>query len=220
MKRNYSLLCLVLLCAMVQGQVASDSLQNARLKNTLSVNVSSLLEKLVRPNPVPDLNSSFLYYSRNFKRFFIRAGVNGWNDQQVTTDLKTKEKTTANNFFSSASLGAYLTKNVGRNFSVGYGLNFIGAYVDSSVTYVTSVDEVENYAHSKHIGFAPGILFTYKVGKRISLFAEYLIPVKFIFYESGTRYSLFPEENSANKEARTFSVLFYNPLHVFLSYSF
>jgi hypothetical protein len=169
---------------------------------------------------VPDLNNPFLYYSREVGMFQVRFGVNGWNSQKTTTNIKANEQTVANNFFSSASLGCYIKKDISKCFSVAYGLNLIGAYVDSSVTVITSVDEVKNYTFAKHYGIAPGALIKYKLTDRISFFAEYTMPIKMVTSQTGIKYSLFPEENTTNRKTDGFTFLFYNPLNIYVSFSF
>ncbi len=189
-------------------------------KNVISVNASSFLEKTFKSNGSPDLTNSFLYYTRNFNKFFLRFGVNGMNSKNTQTNIKTTEQTVTNKFFSSASFGFYLHKNIGRSFSVAYGLNLLTAYVDSSVTFISSFDQVKNYATSMHYGVAPGILIQYKINRRLSVFAEYTLPVKMIFSKTGTTYSLFPDENTTDRKTTNYSLQIYNPISVYLSCSF
>ncbi|HTA63461.1 MAG TPA: hypothetical protein VK835_13435 [Bacteroidia bacterium] len=189
-------------------------------KNTISVNLSGSLARVIKPNATPDLNSAFLYYTRNFKNCFVRLGVNGWNTQNIQNNVQTNEQTVSNKFYSSASLGFYLTKNVGRKFSVAYGLNFLTAYVDSSTTFITSFDKVKNYATSVHYGVAPGVILKYKINKRLSVFAEYTLPVKMIISKTGTTYSLFPNENSTDRKTTNYSSQIYNPISIYISCSF
>ena len=193
---------------------------NKNFKNTVSINASSLLEKTFKSGGTPDLTSAFLYYTRNFKRLFLRFGVNGLNSKSTQSNIKTSEQTVTNKFFTSASLGFYLHRNIGRSFSVAYGLNVLGAYVDSSSTFITPFDKVKNYATSKQYGFAPGFLVQYKISKRLSVFAEYTLPVKMIVSKTGTSYSLFPEENTTDEKTVNYSVQIYNPLSVYFSFSF
>lgn len=189
-------------------------------KNSLSVSVSGILQRAFKPNYTPDLNNPFLYYNRNFKHFFIRLGINGWNAQNTQTNIKTNEQTVSNKFYSSASLSFYLTKKISRKFSVAYGLNFLTAYVDSSVTFITSFDKVKNYATSVHYGIAPGILLKYNINKRLSVFAEYTLPLKMIISKTGTTYSLFPNENSTDRKTTNYSSQIYNPISIYVTCSF
>lgn len=198
----------------------ADTARAKSYKNTISVNASVFLEKMFKSNLTPDLNNPFLYYMRDFGMFQARFGVNGWNSQKTTQNIKANEQTIANNFYSSAMLGCYIKKDISKCFSVAYGLNFMAAYVDSSVTVITTVDEVKNYTFSKQFGVAPGALLKYKLSNRISLFAEYTMPIKFVMSESGTKYSLFPEENTTNRKSNSFNFLFYNPLNIYVSCSF
>lgn len=213
------LLSLGIVCVKAQSGDVPDSTKRV-YKNTISVNGSVFLEKLFKSNLVPDLNNPFLYYQRDFNKFFVRVGVNGWNSQKSEKNVKTSEITQRNNFYSSGSLGCYLTKNIGKKFSVAYGLNFMAGYVDSSVTFITNVDEVKNYSISKHMGVAPGVLLKYKITNRISVFAEYTMPIKKVVTVTGTKYSLFPEENTTDRETSGMTLLFYNPLNIYLSCSF
>lgn len=189
-------------------------------KNTISVSLSGALARVIKPNAAPDLNSAFLYYTRNFKKCFIRVGVNGWNTQNNQTNVQTNEQTIANKYYTSANIGFYLTKNIGRKFGVAYGLNFLGAYVDSSVTYVTSFDKVKSYANSMHYGVAPGLLLKYKINKRLSVFAEYTLPLKMIVSKTGTNYSLFPNENTTDRKTTNYSMQIFNPILIYVSFSF
>jgi hypothetical protein len=215
------IICIFFFCAVaLQAQNKGDSARMNNYKNTISVNGSVFLEKLFKSNLVPDLNNPFVYYMRDVGRFQARIGVNGWNSQKTTTNIKANEQTVTNNFFSSVSLGCYLKKDISKCFSIGYGLNLIGAYVDSSVSVITSVDEVKNYTFSKHYGIAPGALLKYKLNDRISFFAEYTIPIKMVSSQTGTTYSLFPEENTTNRRSSSFNFLFYNPLNIYVSCSF
>ena len=189
-------------------------------KNTISVSASGLIQRAVKPNAAPDLNSPFLYYTRNFKKFFIRLGVNGWNAQNNQTNVQTNEQVVTNKLYTSASLSFYFTKNIGHKFSVAYGLNVLGAYVDSSTTFITSFDKVKNYATSVHYGVAPGLLLKYQITKRLSVFAEYTLPVKMITSKTGTTYSLFPNENTTDKKTTNYSLQVYNPISIYISCSF
>lgn len=189
-------------------------------KNMISVNASSFMEKMFKSSVTPDLSTSFLYYTRNFNKFFLRVGVNGSNSKNTVTNVKTSEQTITTHMFTSASLAFYIRKNIGRSFSVAYGLNLFGAYADSSVSFVTPYDEVKNYQVAKHYGIAPGVLLQYKINRRISVFAEYILPIQLIDSKSGTKYSLFPDENTNDRNNRTFSMQVYNPLSIFVSCSF
>jgi hypothetical protein len=189
-------------------------------KNTISINASSFLEKVFKSSTTPDLNSSFLYYTRNFKKFFIRAGINGSNGKNYQTNVQTNEQTVTNNYYSSASLAFYFTKNISRKFSVAYGLNVFMAYIDSSTTFVTPFDQVKNYATYKQYGVAPGVLLKYNINKRLSIFAEYMMPLKMTVSKTGTNYSLFPNENSTDRKGTNYSALIYNPISIYLSCSF
>ncbi len=54
----------------------SDSLRKSDYgfyKNTISVSMNGIIQRVVKPNGVPDLNNPFLYYTRNFKKFFKRV---------------------------------------------------------------------------------------------------------------------------------------------------
>ena len=212
-------------CAMAQKDsvgVRSDSskFQKKTRNNVISINASSFLEKTFKSGGSPDLTNSFLYYTRNFDKFFLRLGVNGMNSKSTLSNIKTNEQTVTNKFFTSASLGFYLHKNIGRSFNVAYGLNLLGAYVDSSSTFITSFDQVKNYATSRHFGVAPGILIQYKINRRLSVFAEYTMPIKMIVSKTGTTYSLFPDENTSDRKTTNYSMQIYNPLSVYLSCSF
>ena len=201
---------------------SGDSLKQQTFfyKNTISVNASSFLEKAFKSNYTPDLNSSFLYYTRNFKKFFLRAGINGWNTQNNETNVKTSEQTVSNRFYSSASLGFYITKKISKSFSVAYGINALFAYVDSSTTFISSFDKVKDYATSVHFGVAPGVLLKYKINKRLSVFAEYMLPINITNSKTGTTYSLFPNENTTDRKTTNYSSQIYNPISIYLSCSF
>lgn len=201
----------------------ADSLRTSHdhlLKNTLSVNVSSFLEKTFKSGFSPDLNTPFLIYARNFNKCSVRFGVNGLNSKNTQTNVQTNEETVTNHFYTSASLGFYKNKNVSRAFSVSYGINLLFAYVDSSSAFITAFDEVTGYAKSQHYGIAPGLLLKYKFSKRLSVFAEYTMPLKVIYSKSGTKYSLFPEENTTDRKTTNYSAQIYNPISIYLSCSF
>jgi hypothetical protein len=134
--------------------------------------------------------------------------------------VQTNEQVVNNKFYSSASLSFYFTKNIGRRFGVAYGLNILGAYVDSSTTFITAFDKVKNYATSIHYGVAPGLLLKYNINKRLSVFAEYTLPVKMITSKTGTTYSLFPNENTTDKKTTNYSSQIYNPISIYISCSF
>lgn len=202
------------------SQNAADTARAKTHKNVLSVNASVLLEKIFKSSLTPDLYNPFVYYQRNFNKCFVRVGVNGWTAQTTEKNPLAKEETMKQNFFTGASVGCYFTRSLGRSFSVAYGLNVIGAYVDSSVIVTTTVDQVENYAVSFHYGIAPGALLRYDLNKHISFFAEYTLPATLVRSENGTRYSLFPEENTTDRQTGGFSVKFFNPLNIYVSCSF
>lgn len=189
-------------------------------KNTLSVNVSSFLEKTFKSGFTPDLSTPFLLYQRNYNKCFVRLGVNGLNSKNTQLNVQTNEKTVSNHFYTSASLGFYKNKNVNRAFSVSYGINLLYAYVDSSSSFITSFDQVKSYATSMHYGIAPGVLLNYRFSKRLSVFAEYTLPLKVVYSKTGTEYSLFPEENTSDQKTTNYSALIYNPISIYLSCSF
>jgi hypothetical protein len=211
-------------------QAQSDSLYRKKdslrmkheheLKNTISVNVSSFLEKTFKTGFKPDLNTPFLLYARNFNKFSLRLGVNGLNSKNTETNVQTNEQTVTNHFYTSASLGFYRNKNISRAFSVSYGVNLLYAYVDSSSAFITAFDMVTSYAKSMHYGVAPGVLVKYRFSKRLSVFAEYTLPLKVIYSKTGTEYSLFPEENTTDRKTTNYSAQIYNPISIYLSCSF
>ncbi len=226
---KYILICVLLFsvgCLMAQRHThvkEADSLaaeQMPYMKNTLSVNVSSFLEKIFKSGFTPDLNTPFLIYQRNINNLSLRLGVNGLNSKNTQTNVQTNEKTETNSFYTSASLGFYKNKSISRAFSVSYGVNLLYAYVDSSTSFVTSFDQVKSYATSMHYGVAPGVLLNYRFSKRLSVFAEYTLPLKVIYSNTGTEYSLFPEENTTDRKTTNFSALIYNPISIYLTCSF
>jgi hypothetical protein len=231
--RNFITTFFVLICVFY-SKAQSDSLkspvvqkptvdslkQNDFYRNTLSVNLAGILTKVLKPNATPDLNNSFLYYNYNFKNCFIRVGVNGWNTQNNQSNVQTNEQTVTNNYYSSAKLGFYITKKISKSFTVAYGLNALFAYVDSSTTFITPFDKVKDYATSVHFGVAPGVLLKYKINKRLSVFAEYMLPLTIINSKSGTNYSLFPNENSTDRKATNYAAQIYNPISIYISCSF
>ena len=200
-----------------------DTLCNEQIphfKNSLSVNLSFFLEKTFRSGFTPDFNTPFLIYQRNFNNFSLRLGANGINSKNATSNIHTSEQTITNNFHTSVSLGLYKNKNLSRNFSISYGVNLLYAYVDSSSTFITSFDQVTSHATSKQYGIAPGVLLNYRFTKRLSVFAEYTLPLKVIYSKTGTEYSMFPQENTTDQKTTNYSALIYNPIIIYLSCSF
>ncbi len=204
------------------GQI--DSLNNKDVKkeykNNISVNTSSFIEKIFGAQSKPDLNNSFLYYTRSFGCCFARVGINGWNTKNTQVNVLNNEEIITNDFNASLGLGFYFSKKLSKKFEVSYGLNMFTAYNDSSVTYKTSFDKVRDYSISNHYGLAPGVMLTYKINKRISAFAEYTMPIKMVQTREGTDYSLFPDNNVNDKNYTRYSLQIYNPISIYLSCSF
>jgi hypothetical protein len=189
-------------------------------KNHLAVNASSFLEKVMKQNSTMDLDNSFLYYTRDFKWFSLRAGINGLNSSKTNANDKTGDKTIMNKYMTSVSLGILRTKELSRRFEAGYGITLMGAYADSTVTFVTTFDKVKNYSTSYQYGVAPTLLLKYKFSKRISAFAEYKLPLKMITTSQGTKYDAFPDFNSKDAKSTNYSLTIYNPILIYLSCSF
>src|ERR1700741_426086 len=143
---------ILLFLVMALNTVAqADSLKKTEeltRKNHIAVNASSFLEKVFKQNVNMDLDNSFLYYTRDFKHFSARAGINGLNSTNTSANIKTNDKIITNKFMTLVSVGVLKTKSVSRRFEVAYGVNFFGAYADSSVTFVTSFDKVKNYSRA------------------------------------------------------------------------
>jgi hypothetical protein len=189
-------------------------------KNHLAVNASSFLEKVIKQNNAMDLDNSFLYYTRDFKWFSLRAGINGINSSKTNSNDKTGDKTITNKYMTSVSLGVLRTRELSRRFEAAYGLTLMGAYADSSVTFVTTFDKVKNYSTAYQYGIAPTLLLKYKFSKRISAFAEYKLPLKMITTNQGTKYDAFPDFNSNDVKITNYSLTIYNPVLIYLSCSF
>ncbi len=167
-----------------------------------------------------DLDNSFLYYTRDFKCFSARVGINGLNNSNTSSNTKNDDKVITKKLMTSVSLGILKSKDISRKFELAYGVNLFGAYADSSVTFVTSFDKVKNYSRAFHYGIAPALMLKYKFNKRISAFVEYKLPIKAVTLNKGTEYDAFPDYDSNDSKSVNYSLTIYNPVLVYLSCSF
>jgi hypothetical protein len=199
------------------------------------VQVNQLLKQILNlSNSSDDINNPYLFtFSLNSAKsgWGAHAGF-GYDYQKVSDDLTQSDHvSTINDLFYRIGGGRRLM--IGKKFQLGYGLDFIGTYLDDNTTTVSvnpGIDSTISKTSSQTtgFGFGPQASLGFMITERLIISTE----VSFYFLQSTektntfvTRYELFNNPptvstSNHNSKVKTSDITFNLPVAIFLVLKF